>query len=161
MVAEWSKVTCNLSTYCSHRRTPVRIPLEATIYMVAMCTHFINLKKTLLQTFYSWSKSGCDRFPDQSTDPCKIQNGEQTLGTQRSCSPQFRYIHRELGVITFNHWFKNVSHLQCLLPLSNFPQLLKPVLTNWFNQNNVADTRLCYKYLFTIPFQVQTITIGF
>ena len=35
------------------------------------------------------------------------------------------------------------------------------LLTNWFNQNNVDDTRLCYKYLFTVLFQVQMITDWF
>ena len=31
----------NLSTDCSHRRTPVRIPLKAKIYMVAICTRYL------------------------------------------------------------------------------------------------------------------------
>ena len=43
MVAERSKATCNLSTDCSHQRTPVWIPLEEKIYKVAICTRYNSL----------------------------------------------------------------------------------------------------------------------
>ena len=45
---------------------------------------------------------------------------------------------------------------------SSVEQTLKEqLLTNWFNQNNLDDTRLCYQCLFTILFQVRTITNWF
>ena len=46
VVADRSKAT--ISTDCSQQRTQVRIPLEAKMYMVAICTSY-NWEMTMLK----------------------------------------------------------------------------------------------------------------
>ena len=75
--------------------------------------------------------------------------GTKAIGPQVSQCRESREMRRGNEDITLK-----VLHLNLGVSKGNMATYLV-VLTSWFNQNYVDDARLCYKHLFTVPYQVQ------